>query len=80
MLPAGSCTVVAGINVANCVAQVFLLLVFEMALFMLLIIPLPFNVKRKIFTYVSTCALESFELTDAASSPRTPSSPRFSTG
>jgi len=32
---------------------VFLLLVFEMALFMLLIIPLPFNVKRKIFTFIS---------------------------
>ncbi|KAF7546229.1 hypothetical protein G7Z17_g8577 [Cylindrodendrum hubeiense] len=32
---------------------VFLLLVFEMALFMLLIVPLPFNVKRKIFTFIS---------------------------
>jgi hypothetical protein len=31
---------------------VFALLVLEMGMFMLLIIPLPFNVKRKIFTYV----------------------------
>jgi hypothetical protein len=29
-----------------------MLLVFEMALFMLLIVPMPFNVKRKIFTCV----------------------------
>ncbi|KAH7001634.1 B-cell receptor-associated protein 31-like-domain-containing protein [Ilyonectria destructans] len=33
--------------------QVFLLLVFEMTLFMLLIVPLPFNAKRKIFTFIS---------------------------
>lgn len=33
--------------------QVFLLLVGEMALFMLLIVPLPFAAKRKIFTFVS---------------------------
>lgn len=32
---------------------VFALLVFEMALFMLLIVPLPFGVKRKIFTFIS---------------------------
>lgn len=32
--------------------QVFLLLVAEMALFMLLVIPLPFTLRRKIFTYV----------------------------
>ncbi|KAM4058443.1 b-cell receptor-associated protein 31-like domain-containing protein [Hirsutella rhossiliensis] len=32
---------------------VFLLLVFEMGLFMLLLVPLPFTVKRKIFTFVS---------------------------
>ncbi|KAK7408770.1 Endoplasmic reticulum transmembrane protein 3 [Neonectria magnoliae] len=32
---------------------VFVLLVFEMTLFMLLIVPLPFNVKRKIFTFIS---------------------------
>ncbi|KAF4446267.1 hypothetical protein F53441_10069 [Fusarium austroafricanum] len=32
---------------------VFMLLVFEMALFMLLIVPMPFNVKRKIFTFIS---------------------------
>ncbi|KAH6900250.1 B-cell receptor-associated protein 31-like-domain-containing protein [Thelonectria olida] len=32
---------------------VFVLLVFEMALFMLLIVPLPFGVKRKIFTFIS---------------------------
>ncbi|KAH6990761.1 B-cell receptor-associated protein 31-like-domain-containing protein [Ilyonectria sp. MPI-CAGE-AT-0026] len=33
--------------------QVFILLVFEMLLFMLLIVPLPFNAKRKIFTFIS---------------------------
>jgi len=32
---------------------VFLLLVAEMALFMLLIIPLPFNIRRKMFTFIS---------------------------
>ncbi|KAH7155441.1 B-cell receptor-associated protein 31-like-domain-containing protein [Dactylonectria estremocensis] len=32
---------------------VFILLMFEMGLFMLLIVPLPFNVKRKIFTFIS---------------------------
>jgi hypothetical protein len=32
---------------------VFLLLVSEMALFMLLVIPLPFSVRRKIFTFIS---------------------------
>lgn len=32
---------------------VFVLLVFEMALFMLLIVPLPFTLKRKIFTFIS---------------------------
>lgn len=32
---------------------VFVLLVLEMALFMLLIVPMPFNVKRKIFTFIS---------------------------
>lgn len=31
---------------------VFLLLVAEMALFMLLILPLPFTVRRRMFTYV----------------------------
>jgi hypothetical protein len=35
---------------ANNQLQVFVLLVLEMALFMLLIVPMPFNVKRKIFT------------------------------
>jgi hypothetical protein len=30
---------------------VFLLLVAEMALFMLLIVPLPFTLRRKMFTY-----------------------------
>lgn len=29
-----------------------MLLMLEMALFMLLIVPLPFTLKRKIFTYV----------------------------
>lgn len=33
--------------------QVFCLLVFEMAVFMGLIIPLPFTVKRKLFTFIS---------------------------
>jgi len=32
---------------------VFLLLVAEIALFMLLILPLPFNVRRKLFTFIS---------------------------
>ena len=32
---------------------VFVLLVFEMALFMLLIVPLPFTLKRSIFTFIS---------------------------
>jgi B-cell receptor-associated protein 31 len=30
-----------------------MLLMAEMALFVVLIVPLPFNLKRKIFTYVS---------------------------
>ncbi|KAI0151601.1 B-cell receptor-associated protein 31-like-domain-containing protein [Xylariaceae sp. FL1272] len=33
--------------------QVFLLLVAEMTLFMLLVIPMPFKVKRKMFTFLS---------------------------
>lgn len=32
--------------------QVFMLLMAEMSLFVVLIVPLPFNLKRKIFTYV----------------------------
>lgn len=32
---------------------VFILLMFEMGLFMLLLVPLPFNVKRRIFTFIS---------------------------
>lgn len=32
---------------------VFVLLVLEMALFMLLIVPMPFSLKRKIFTFIS---------------------------
>lgn len=32
--------------------QVFMLLMTEMALFMGLILPMPFSVRRKIFTYV----------------------------
>jgi len=32
---------------------VFLLLVAEMVLFMLLIIPLPFTIRRKMFTFIS---------------------------
>lgn len=33
--------------------QVFLLLVAEMSVFMLLIVPLPFVWKRKLFTFIS---------------------------
>jgi hypothetical protein len=33
--------------------QVFMLLMAEMALFMLLIIPMPFSLKRRVFTYVA---------------------------
>jgi hypothetical protein len=36
-------------------AQVFLLLVSEMALFMLLVVPLPFTIRRKMFTFMSVC-------------------------
>jgi len=36
---------------------VFLLLVAEMALFMLLIIPLPFTIRRKMFTFISESPL-----------------------
>ncbi len=32
--------------------QVFVLLVAEMSLFMLLVVPMPFTVRRKMFTYV----------------------------
>lgn len=35
----------------------FALLVFEMVLFMSLIIPLPFTVKRKLFTFISESPL-----------------------
>ena len=33
--------------------QVFALLVFEMVVFMSLIVPMPFKMKRKLFTFVS---------------------------
>lgn len=33
--------------------QVFCLLVLEMAVFMGLIVPLPFTIKRKLFTFIS---------------------------
>jgi hypothetical protein len=33
--------------------QVFALLVFEMVVFMSLIIPLPFTMKRRLFTFIS---------------------------
>lgn len=36
-----------------------MLLVAEMALFMLLVVPMPFAVRRKIFTYVTNQTLES---------------------
>lgn len=42
---------------ANPWRQVFLLLVAEMALFMLLILPLPFSMRRKMFTYVAADTL-----------------------
>lgn len=32
---------------------VFVLLVAEMSLFMLLIVPLPFTIRRKLFTFIS---------------------------
>lgn len=32
--------------------QVFMLLMAEMALFMFLIVPMPFSLKRRVFTYV----------------------------
>lgn len=35
------------------IAQVFVLLVTEMAIFVGLIVPLPFTVKRKLFTFIS---------------------------
>jgi exosortase/archaeosortase len=35
------------------ISQVFCLLVFEMAVFMGLIVPLPFTVRRKLFAFVS---------------------------
>jgi len=36
---------------------VFALLVFEMALFVSLIIPMPFTMKRKLFTFISSSPL-----------------------
>lgn len=58
----------------------------EMAVFMLLIVPMPFKLKRKIFTYVPaafffprlfSCRLPNPSAEQrAASSRRTPSSPR----
>jgi Bap31/Bap29 transmembrane region len=35
------------------ILQVFLLLVFEMVVFMALIIPMPFTMKRKLFTFLA---------------------------
>ena len=43
----------AMINILTVDDQVFLLLVTEMAVFMLLVIPLPFSLRRRIFTYVN---------------------------
>lgn len=37
-------------DLLNIYHQVFLLLVTEMALFMLLVLPMPFSVRRRIFT------------------------------
>jgi B-cell receptor-associated protein 31 len=37
--------------------QVFLLLVAEMAVFIGLIIPLPYTLKRKLFTFISESAI-----------------------
>jgi len=36
---------------------VFLLLVAEMSIFMLLIVPLPYTMKRKLFTFISESPL-----------------------
>jgi B-cell receptor-associated protein 31 len=40
-------------NNASNMTQVFVLLMAEMALFMTLIIPLPFTIKRKMFNFIS---------------------------
>lgn len=40
--------------------QVFVLLMAEMALFMLLIVPMPFTIKRRMFTYVITHLLPEY--------------------
>lgn len=37
----------------TCHIQVFLLLVSEMAIFLALIVPLPFTWRRKLFTFIS---------------------------
>ncbi|TVY18924.1 hypothetical protein LARI1_G003745 [Lachnellula arida] len=41
---------------------VFLLLVAEMALFMLLIVPLPFTIRRKMFTFMSVALFPSISI------------------
>ena len=35
------------------IVQVFVLLVAEMAIFVALIVPLPYSIKRKLFTFIS---------------------------
>lgn len=41
-------------ELANAIAlQVFMLLVAEMSIFMLLIVPLPFTIRRRLFTFIS---------------------------
>ncbi|KAK9420485.1 putative Endoplasmic reticulum transmembrane protein [Seiridium unicorne] len=53
-LPEGSTIHAAAVfDLLTILDQVFLLLVTEMALFMLLVIPMPFSLRRRIFTFIS---------------------------
>ncbi|KAK6065915.1 bap31 domain-containing protein [Seiridium cupressi] len=53
-LPEGSTIHAAAVlDLLTIFDQVFLLLVTEMALFMLLVIPMPFSLRRRIFTFIS---------------------------
>ena len=51
------------------IAQVFLLLVSEMALFMLLIVPLPFTIRRKMFTFMYGLPLSIYYSIDTYNLP-----------
>jgi Bap31/Bap29 transmembrane region len=42
-----------GLRANKSISQVFLLLVFEMVVFMGLIVPMPFTMKRKLFTFLA---------------------------